>query len=90
MTDTKTIKTVTDTKTIKTVTDTKTIKTVTDTRTEQKDWAISVGSCLSHKPQHPQHEKVTPRGQTNKETGTGGDRFGETRRISLRERTDNK
>ena len=26
-------------------------------------WAISVGLCQRHKPQHPHHVKVSPRGQ---------------------------
>ena len=41
------------------------IKTEKDTRTEfflKKEWAGSVGLCQKHKPQHPHHVKVSPRG----------------------------
>ena len=30
-------------------------------------WARSVGSCQKHKPQHPHHMKVSPRGLMSEE-----------------------
>ena len=42
-------------------------KTEEEKKEEEKRWTSSFGLCLRHQRQHPQHEKVSPRGANKAE-----------------------